>query len=181
MKVLFFKNFLKNWKEVGSITPSSGFLAKKMLKSIDFSSVDTIVELGPGTGVFTREILSRMKPDSKLLALETNDEFVERLNNIIDDRFTVLKVSAKNLSVFLKGEKVDVIVSGIPFSVMKKEIKEKMLYEIKENLKIGGMFIQFQYSLDLRKLLNKIFNNNVKLSFVPFNIPPAFIYTCEVK
>ena len=53
-----------------------------------------------------------------------------------------------------------------------------MLYEIKKNLKNTGIFIQFQYSLGLHKLLNKIFNNRVKISFVSLNIPPAFVYVC---
>ena len=79
MKTFFLKNFLKNWKEVGSITPSSRFLTKKMLESIDFSKADTIVELGPGTGVFTKEILIRMKSNAKLIILETNHQFSENL------------------------------------------------------------------------------------------------------
>ncbi|HBD24522.1 MAG: hypothetical protein A2566_03790 [Candidatus Zambryskibacteria bacterium RIFOXYD1_FULL_40_13] len=181
MKAFFLKNFLKNWKEVGSITPSSRFLTSKMLKHINFLEVSMIVELGPGTGVFTREMLSRMKPEAELIALETNSNFFDLLREIKDSRLTLSEVSAGDLSSVLGGKKVDAIVSGIPFSAIKKEVREKMLYEIKDNIKEGGIFIQFQYSLDLHKLLNKIFENNVKLDFVPLNVPPAFVYTCKVK
>lgn len=180
MKPLFFKNFLKNWRQVGSITPSSRFLTSKMLKSIDFSKDLTIVELGPGTGVFTKEILRRMNPGSKLVALETNEEFYEDLKGIKDKRFTLVSISADDLSSVLGGGKVDVVVSGIPFSAIKKDLREKMLGEIKENIKDKGKFIQFQYSLDLHKLLDRLFNNKVELDFVPLNVPPAFVYTCRV-
>ncbi|MFA5889295.1 MAG: methyltransferase [Candidatus Paceibacterota bacterium] len=181
MKTIFFKNFLKNWKQVGSVTPSSRFLTTKMLKTIDFSKELLIVELGPGTGVFTEEILCRMGPNSKLTVLETNHDFVNHLRRIRDERFNVLEVSADNLSSVLKGEKVNIIVSGIPFLAIKKEVREVMLQEIKSSLKSGGKFIQFQYSLDLYEFLKKIFDNNVKISFVSLNIPPAFVYTCVVK
>ena len=180
MKTSFLKNFLKNWKQVGSITPSSRFLTSKMLESVDFSKVKTLVELGPGTGVFTKEVLLRMKPEARLIALETNHEFFEQLKKIKDKRLVVVEISAGSLSTVLCGEKVDVIISGIPFSVIKKETREKMLYEIKDNLKNTGVFIQFQYSLGLHGLLNKVFNKHVKVSFVSLNIPPAFVYVCAV-
>ena len=60
MKKVFLSEFIKEFKTVGAITPSSKFLMKKMLSKIDFSKNVFLIELGPGTGVFTTEILSRM-------------------------------------------------------------------------------------------------------------------------
>ena len=181
MSSLFIKNFLKNWKEVGSITPSSRFLTRKMLEPIDFAKANIIVELGPGTGVFTKQILSKMKPTARLIVLETNHEFSENLKKINDERFTVIKISAGDLSSVLGGVKADVVVSGIPFSAIKKEVREKMLKQIKINIKKRGKFIQFQYSLDLLRTLNKIFDKEVDVSFVSLNVPPAFVYSCINK
>ena len=48
-QVIFFREFLKNWREVGSITPSSRFLVEKMIECVDFDGTRTIVELGAGT------------------------------------------------------------------------------------------------------------------------------------
>lgn len=53
----FFINFLKNWKQIGSITPSSNFLSRKMLKGLDISGAKMIVELGAGTGSITKHII----------------------------------------------------------------------------------------------------------------------------
>lgn len=179
LKTIFFQNFLKNWKETGSIVPSSRFLTKKMLSAIDFSKDLTILELGPGTGVFTQEILCRMRPEASLTALEINSDFITHLRKIRDKKFHLLETSAENISSVLKGEKADVIISGIPFSTIKKDVRERMLVEIKNNLADGGSFIQFQYSLDLYDFLKKLFNNNIKISFVSLNIPPAFVYVCK--
>ena len=55
----FITQFLKESKMVGSVRPSSRFLMEKMLQNIDFENSKIIVELGPGTGVFTYEILKK--------------------------------------------------------------------------------------------------------------------------
>ena len=81
----FIKQFIKNKKMVGAVSPSSRFLGEKMLCNIDFSKEKIIVELGPGTGVFTDMIINRMAPDAKLLVFELNDNFFESLNERISD------------------------------------------------------------------------------------------------
>src|SRR3989338_7901463 len=79
----FLRNFWKEKKMVGAMSPSSPFLAKKMLKSIDFKTVRVIVELGPGTGVFTRKMLEQLHPEGVLLVFELNDNFMQLLSNRI--------------------------------------------------------------------------------------------------
>ena len=56
----FFKGFLKNPREVGSVIPSSRFLTRRTLECGDIAHARVIVELGPGTGVLTRHALQRM-------------------------------------------------------------------------------------------------------------------------
>ena len=77
----FLKTFFKERKQVGALAPSSKFLVKKMCDKIDFSTAKNIVELGPGTGVFTEEILKRANPDCKIFVIELNTEFYEYLKN----------------------------------------------------------------------------------------------------
>ena len=93
----------------------------------------------------------------------------------------MVEISAEKLPLVLDGKKADVIISRIPFFMIKKSVREKILSEIKANLEDTGRFIQFQYSLDLQKLLNKTFENNVDITFVSLNVPPAFVYTCTMK
>jgi len=86
----FLKQFWKEKKMVGAMAPSSRFLAKKMLKNIDFNSEKVIVELGPGTGVFTKEIIQKMAPDAHLLVFELNDNFYKALKKSIHDERVIL-------------------------------------------------------------------------------------------
>ena len=175
----FIKQFFKNKNMVGAISPSSKFLGKKMLSNIDFNSAKVIIELGPGTGVFTDLIIQRMAPDAKLLVFELNDNFHESLAARINDpRVHVFHESAANIhSQLNKDEQADVIVSSLPLMVFSEELRNSVISESYQTLKDDGTYVQFQYSLQSKKLLEAIYKR-VSVSFTFKNIPPAFVYKC---
>ena len=175
----FFSEFLKG-KNVGSVTPSSKFLVKKMVDPIDFTQASCIVEFGPGTGIITLELLSRMPEDSILLVFEINKEFCDTLNEIGDKRLKVISDSAEKLEEYLaqyKIEKVDYIVSSLPFAMIPNAVVKNILDVVKKVLNKKGAFIQYQYSLNAYKKLKTLFRK-VDLSFTAMNLPPAFVFTC---
>ena len=57
-----------------------------MLDHLDFSSAEFVVELGPGTGVFTDRIIEKLGKDTNLLVIELNDTFYKDLKNRITDK-----------------------------------------------------------------------------------------------
>jgi phosphatidylethanolamine/phosphatidyl-N-methylethanolamine N-methyltransferase len=181
-KKSFFQRFLKEKKMVGAISPSSSFLTNKMLENIDFHSAKVFIEIGPGTGVFTKKMLSRMNPESLFLVFELNTEFHQELQtNIVDERVVLINDSAEKLEDYLVQyniPKVDVIISSLPLSNFYQRFTLKILRTFKDCLNESGKFIQFQYSLKQKKELNHVFSN-VDISFTLLNIPPAFVYTCS--
>jgi len=176
-KILFIREFFKNWREVGSITPSSPFLVNKMLKRVDFENAKIIVELGPGSGCVTKKILKKMRPDAKLYVFETNKDFCFKLKQIKDAKLIVCNESALNLSKRLGDRVVDYIISGIPLATLQSKNKNSLLAEGYRVLTPRGYYIQFQYSLESYKDLNSVYDK-VSLGFTPLNIPPAFVYSC---
>lgn len=180
----FFNEFLKERKTVGAVSPSSKFLMRKMIAPIDFEKANVIVELGPGNGVFTRGLLEKMKPDAKLISFELSRNFYEHINlNVRDKKLTLINDSADKLEKYLALEgihNVDYVVSSLPLAVIPTEVKEKMLNSCVKVLGEEGKYIQFQYSLNAKKLLQTKFKD-VSLKFVPVNIPPAFVYQCTNK
>ena len=177
----YIQQFLKKQNKVGSIVPSSRFLAKKMLQNIPFDKVNVLVELGPGTGAFTPFLLDRMKSDAALILIELNEAFYRELvHKIKDPRAIIVHGSATDLPEILKKlnlEKVDCIISSLPLAIFSHELSKSILQASKAVLHQGGHFIQFQYSLQSRKKIFRQFGN-LKLSFTPLNFPPAFVYTC---
>ena len=178
----FFKTYLKERKQIGSWMPSSRFLVKKMCKKIDFKSATNIIELGPGTGVFTKEILKLARKDAKIFVFELNEDFYKLLQTKFKDpRIVLVNSSAEQMEHVLKEhgvDKVEAILSSLPLAVIPDDIKDNILDSAYLVLKDGGKYIQYQYTLNAKKLLEKRFGK-LKMSFASINVPPAFIYTGE--
>ncbi|MCR4334279.1 MAG: hypothetical protein NUV47_00915 [Patescibacteria group bacterium] len=176
----FFKEFIRNWREVGSIVPSSNFLIKKMLKTIDFKRAKIIVEFGPGSGCMTKELLKKMNSDSKLIVFESNNNFCRRIKNIDDSRITIFNESALNLKKHLNKQRPNYIISGIPLANLSESDKKNLLLSSYDALIPEGRFIQFQYSIESLNNLKNTFDD-VSIDFTILNIPPAFVFSCLKK
>ena len=121
MKKGFISEFIKERKVVGAIAPSSKHLMKKMLSRIDFTEDINIIELGPGTGIFTAEILNRMSKGSKLILFEINSLFYHRLKSKFNDyRLRIVSDSAERMHDHLltnELNKAQVVISSLPLLV----------------------------------------------------------------
>lgn len=180
-KRAFLKEFIKENKTVGSLTPSSRFLAAKMLEKIDFSQLNVIIELGPGTGVFTRKIVEKLPENVLFLVFELNKEFCEKLTKEFHQKNVhIIHDSADQIESYLSKfgyDFADVIISSLPLANFDEDLRKNIILSSLKVLKSGGNFIQFQYSLQSKSFLKEHFSL-VKIGFTALNIPPAFVYTC---
>lgn len=185
----FFREFIKSPKTVGAIAPSSQALAHMMLTEIDFGSTQSIVEYGAGTGSFTGEIALRMSREADFLAFEMNTALCKILQGKHPE-VNVIEKSVLDLPEVLQSrglEKVDHIVSGLPFAVFSKEDQENIISMSAQYLSEGGTFRTFAYiqgtllpaGIRFRKLLNRHFSVVRKTPVVWNNLPPAFVYVCN--
>lgn len=180
------KNFLaeslRNFSTIGAVAPCSPAGAEKMVEPIDFTKARTIVEFGGGTGPVTKEILKRAHPNAHIFVFEINDAFVDTLENIKDSRLKVLHASAADAEGKLRElgmDKADCVISTLPLAVLKDEVVEGVFRAIKSILKPGGLYTQIQYGPFLKSRIEKEFGE-VKTLFVALNMPPAFVYVCEM-
>ena len=180
--LLFLSNFIKHPIETGAVASSSKFLTEQIIKNIDFKNSKNIIELGPGLGTFTKVILKKSKPSAKIFCFDVNKKFCDYLSkNIKDRRLVIINAGAEKIGFYLKKfniKKVDLIVSGLPFLAFQKSKKRKILCDVKNALNDNGKFSLFQYTNGLSKMLEEYFPK-VEGKFVPLNIPPSFVYTCE--
>jgi len=180
--LLFARNFFRHPRMLGSIIPSSRFLIRQLLQPIDWQAARVIVEYGPGVGCITAEILERMLPDALLVAIETNSEFVKFLRNAFpDERLRVMEGSAESVDEFLRAlghEHANYIISGIPFSTISSELRERILRKTSGALAPGGSFLVYQFSTRVLPDLQRIFHY-VKRKFEPLNVLPAHLFFCQ--
>ncbi|MCI1820709.1 MAG: methyltransferase [Megasphaera sp.] len=178
-RVLFLKEFMENPRKVGSVTPSSNYLTRTMLKQLPWETINSIVELGAGTGVFTQYIIERKQLNCQFVAVEQDELMYYRLK--VRYPSILMGREAKNLAYILYKhnlKRVDCIVSGLPFSNMEKIERERIIMTVGAGLKQGGIFVLFQYSLQMRSMLKQYFSE-VHVRLEMRNFPPAFIYVCR--
>jgi phosphatidylethanolamine/phosphatidyl-N-methylethanolamine N-methyltransferase len=145
---VFLRGFLARPLEIASVAPSSVFLEARVVQAADLAQARCVVELGPGTGGTTRALLRALAPHARLLAIEVNPGFCSRLRRLIDDpRLEVHAASAETLADALRLRGLpapDVVVSGIPFSTLPRDLAQRIAAAIPANLAPGGRVVAYQ-------------------------------------
>jgi len=180
-KIDFLKESMKSFGVTGTLVPSTRYVSEKMTERVDFSRDLNIVELGAGTGVITKKILSKMSANSRLFTFEVNNNFFHDLKSIKDSRLKIVIKSAEGIESFLKEEgldKADYIISSVPLFTLPKDTTNNILTCASRSLSDEGLFIQLQYSLFLFLKIKRHFKS-IKIGFTPLNYPPAFVLNCR--
>jgi len=166
---------------LGSLIPSSRFLVHRLLGKVDWRRARTVVEYGPGVGTITAHILTRMRPDARLIVFEMNRDFVMYLRRTFPDpRLCVVHGSAETVGLELKRlgiEGTDYIVSGIPYTTMPEGLRRRIMRESRMALNPGGAVLVYQFTRAVLPYLHDCFDE-VRQDFEPRNILPARLFYC---
>ncbi|HRR06153.1 MAG TPA: rRNA adenine N-6-methyltransferase family protein [Victivallales bacterium] len=188
MKLAIIKEFIKSPTTVGTIMPSSSYLADAITSSIGLENADVVVEIGPGSGAFTGHILYKLKKGSKFLMIELNRDFYDRLKKKYPD-LKIINDTAENLTQLLLSEgitRADVIISGLPWAVFSSSLQISILKQVHNCLVDGGRFATYAYfqgcflpsGKRFRKTLKDYFSDVQRFDLVVKNFPPAYVYRC---
>jgi phospholipid N-methyltransferase len=175
----FFREAVRNFRSTGAIARASPVLAKRLIRVIPSDRPLRVVELGPGEGSVTRELLQKLHPRSSLTAFEINRAFVDRLSRLSDHRLRVVGEGAERLTDHIAADSVDYVVSSLPLSMIPQPVKEEIIRQSRLVLAPGGQFLQYQYALQDYGLLKDSFGS-VSVGFTLANLPPAFVYSCSL-
>ncbi|EPY03685.1 methyltransferase type 11 [Paenibacillus alvei TS-15] len=177
----FLYKFTRYPKQIGSITPSSSFLARRMVSQIDWSTVRYVAELGSGTGAITKYMKQAAVPGTKTLLFECDPFMRDQLVRQYPDCSCYPDANQLLESMRSAGiGQLDCIISGLPFFNFPQEMRDSIIDEVLQSLKPRGLFVAFQYSKQMRIKLSLYFDVEA-LHFVPLNMPPAFIYVCRKR
>ncbi|HWN34257.1 MAG TPA: methyltransferase domain-containing protein [Pseudonocardia sp.] len=174
--------FLRHPLRTGAVAASSARLARAMTEDIGIETASLIVELGPGTGAITDAILPRMGPKARLVLVELNPALAARMAaRYPDPRVQVVQGSAADLVELVAPGTVDVVVSGLPWTVMPGAVQGRILRAVDEVLRPDGRFTTFAYLHAARTPLARQFLEQLAGQFgsqergatVWSNLPPA--------
>lgn len=186
---LFLRESVRSFRATASVFPSSRFLSAALLEPIDFGTARIVIELGPGTGAITAEILRRLRPDACLYAVENNRHFIRHLGCCKDPRLTLVNASAEDLQSVISAHsirlhQVDAIVSSLGLTTMSPKLRARILRQACACLAPGGTMTQYQYVTSrLRRFRAQEFLEDyfqdVSVRRVLFNLPPARVFACR--
>jgi len=174
----FFCSFIRNPIRNASVLPSSRKASQGMFEGVDWSALSHVVELGPGTGSFTRELHENVPPHCKVMLIELNADYIPFLKSKYGDRFEIVQGSAENFEELVKSSgwpKVDLIVSGLPFT-LPQSVKKPLYNSLLAQSQQGTIFRWFTYFPWLMKPHFKAFPFRC-VKGVWFNLPPLWVYS----
>lgn len=151
--IQFLSIALRNMKTVGTICPSSPMLSRALAAAaIEATSPKRVLEVGPGTGPVTKEILKSMRRGDVLDIVELSSEFCGDLELKIlapwRRRGGEGKVQLHNASiedVALELGSYDCVVCGLPFNNFEWELVESIMRRMLDLLRPGGELSYFCY------------------------------------
>lgn len=164
---------------VASAVPSSRFLERDIIGAAGIGAARTVVELGPGTGGTTRAMLGALPDSGRLLSIELNPDFAALLREETDRRFALFNGSAERLADALAEAGLgapDVVVSGIPFSTMPREIGRRIAEAVWSELAPGGAFVAYQMRDAVARIATPIMGEPEQAKMSWLNLPPMRVY-----
>jgi phosphatidylethanolamine/phosphatidyl-N-methylethanolamine N-methyltransferase len=181
--LLFLGQTARRWRTTGAFAPSGPALARAIAAAVgDAADGQVIVELGPGTGVVTRELLRRF-PRGRVVAVEVLDAFSSRLAEACPGA-TVVAGCASRLEAHLAGlgiapEGVAAVVSGLPLLVLPEDLGRRVVESAAAVLRPGRRYVQFTYSARAWRRRPLPGFRRLASRRVWLNIPPAVVLTFE--
>jgi phospholipid N-methyltransferase len=180
----FFRAVIFDSHRLGAVMPSSEALGKAITEAITEAS-SPIIELGPGTGVFTRALLARGVPEHQLTLIENSKDFTK----LLESRFPSARVVSmdacglENYSLF-EGELAGAVVSGLPLLAIPKDKVTSILNGAFAHMRPDGVFYQFTYGVRCpvsKKILDELGLEAIRTRGVLINVPPASVYCIRRK
>jgi phospholipid N-methyltransferase len=178
-QTLLLRELLVDPLGVASLVPTSRYAVDRILTWFDWGGCRRFLELGPGTGAFTRRVLAHARVDTRVVAIEANPRFTTFLQGEIgDSRLTVARASAADAARVLADlgvERVDCVLSGVPFSTLPPRERAAILEVTRRLLAPGGRAVFYQVTGAVLPLLQSTFGR-VEERRVWRNLPPLRVF-----
>lgn len=177
------RRFLRSWlsdpMRVASVAPSGRALARLITREIDLSHAP-VLELGPGTGVFTRALLDRGLAEPDLTLIEYGADFAAPLRLHFPEARVVEADAARlsQLGLFVT-ERAGAAIGGLPLLSMSRRAVMAILSGVIHCLRPGGAFYQFTYAPRCpvpQPILQRLGLEAHRIGGTWRNLPPASVY-----
>jgi phospholipid N-methyltransferase len=148
----FLRESRRHFRDTGALLPSSRFLAHALVSELrKRRGPSRILEVGPGTGSVTLQILRHLLPGDRLDLVELNSHFINLLRRRFEREWKFWRHRQKAQLIHaaveqLAGEQVyDYIISGLPLNNFPVAQVREIYRVYNRLLKPGGTLTYYEY------------------------------------
>lgn len=174
---LFFRRWLANPLQMGSVVPSSPALGRRIAALVERGADEVVVELGAGTGAISRALLAGGVPPDRLVVVEIVPDMAEHLARTLPG-VTVVSGDAfalpDALPTALHG-KVGTAICGIPLVLLPIEQQRRFVAAV-EAVAPGRGFLLYSYCVTSPLPMKALGLTGRREAWTPVNFPPASVW-----
>lgn len=149
----FITQAISNYHFTGAVAPSSPALAKAMTKSLrQHDGPKRMLEVGPGTGPFTKQMLHAMRDGDEFHIVEINPTFAQRLDRTLLAPFQqkfpqrFVHLHCQPIETAEVTGKFDYVVCGLPFNNFPPALVRSIFRRMIALLEEEGELTYFEYA-----------------------------------
>lgn len=174
---LFFRRWLANPLQMGSVVPSSPALCRRIAALVRRRPDEAVLELGAGTGVVSRALLDAGVPPERLLVVEIVPDMADHLRRALPGA-QVLCADAFDLSRSLPARwhgRIGTAICGIPLVLLPLAQQRRFVDEV-EAVAPGRGFLLYTYCITSPLPHARLKLAAKREAWTPWNVPPASVW-----
>lgn len=173
---LFFRRWLANPLQMGSVVPSSSALCRRVAQHAPCAPDEMVVELGAGTGVISRGLLNAGLQPRQLVLVEIVPSMADHLSRSLPG-VRVITGDARQLPALLAGDsrKVGAVICGVPL-VLLPLAAQSMFVEAFRAVGPNCGFLHYSYCITSPLPARRLGLRARRLAWTPLNFPPASVW-----
>ncbi len=175
--VLFFRRWLANPLQMGSVIPSSHALCRSVVRHTRRAADEAVLELGAGTGVVSRALLEAGMPPERLIVVEIVPEMAAYLRDQLPGVLVIegdARLLPSLLPRFWHG-RIGTVICGIPL-VLLSLAEQRRFIDAFETVAPGRGFLQYSYRVTSPLPSRKHGLTPKREAWTPMNFPPATVW-----
>jgi phosphatidylethanolamine/phosphatidyl-N-methylethanolamine N-methyltransferase len=174
---LFFRRWLANPLEMGSIVPSSAALCRRIVRAVRRGPDEHVVELGAGTGVVSRALLEGGIPAERLTVVEIVPSMAAWLAETLPGA-NVITGDARALPALLPTGmqgRIGTVICGIPLVLLPIQEQARFV-DAMRSVAPGRGFLHYSYCITSPLPAAKHGLRATREAWTPLNFPPASVW-----